>query len=106
MFIEFFVILKIRILFEGLFEIEQLAIKFFIPISHGLYILIEICYFLCNDMFTYHDCSDYEVASLFDVYFRNIENQIYNFYNFFTFSSFFQGMRFPDDITDQFSRLM
>ena len=36
----------------------------------------------------------------------NIENQISNFYNFFTFSSFFQGMRFPDEITDQFSRLM
>ena len=33
----------------------------------------------------------------------NIENQISNFCNFFTFSSFFQGMQFPDDITDQFS---
>ena len=41
---------KIGFLFLGLFEIEQLAINFFIPISHGLYIFIKICYFLCNDM--------------------------------------------------------
>ena len=33
----------------------------------------------------------------------NIENQISNFCDFLTFSLFFQGMQFPDDITDQFS---
>ena len=33
----------------------------------------------------------------------DIENQISYFYNFFTFSSFFQGMQFPDNITVQFS---
>ena len=33
----------------------------------------------------------------------NIENQISNFCNFFTFISFFQGMEFLDDVTDQFS---
>ena len=33
----------------------------------------------------------------------DIENQISYFCNFFTFSSFFQGMQFPDDITGQFS---
>ena len=33
----------------------------------------------------------------------NIENQISNFCDFFTFSSFFQVMQFPDDVTDQFS---
>ena len=34
---------------------------------------------------------------------ENIENQISHFCDFFTFSYFFQGMQFPDDVTDQFS---
>ena len=41
---------KLGFLLSGLFEIQQLATNFLIPISHGLYIFIKIYYFLCNDM--------------------------------------------------------
>ena len=33
----------------------------------------------------------------------NIESQISNFSDFITFTSFFQVMQFPDNVTDQFS---
>ena len=34
----------------GLFEIQQLATNFLIPILHGLYIFTKVYYFLCNNM--------------------------------------------------------
>ena len=41
---------KLGFLLLGLFEMEQLATNFFIPISHVLYVFVKVYYFLCSDV--------------------------------------------------------
>ena len=74
--------------------------------KHGKNLKVKIV--LCGKMlfliiFAYYDFSHHEVSSLSDVYFRKHWESNFDFLPFFNFSSVFQGMQFPDDVTDQIS---